>query len=78
MEIQGKRKAPNGMYWGNIEIQKDIYKCVMVEPLDENIYRAWSNSQLALRKNSGFTISDKRVGWAYKDLGKNEFKIFDW
>jgi hypothetical protein len=77
MDIQGKRKAPNGMYWGNIFVPTQGSKLVMVEPINEKTYRAWTNCS-KLFGLKGWVISEKRSGWAYYDLPKEEFTIFDW
>lgn len=86
MEIKGKRAAPNGMYSGNITIEGKL-KVVMVDPIDENNYRAWTNSSLVVKRNKkmevvsvidGWTISKLKPGWAFKDMHKDEFTIFDW
>lgn len=80
IEIKGKRPAPNRMYWGNVYIKfkEDVKpKLVMVEPLTEDTYRAWSNCT-KLFGLVGWKISDKREGWVYYDLPKEEFTIFDW
>ena len=80
MEIKGKRKAPNGMYKGNIQIKSpngDFMKLVMVEPLTENTYRAWSNSSKVIGLE-GWEFDDLMDGWVYIDLNKDEFQIFNW
>lgn len=75
--IKGKREAPNGMYWGNITIAPNAYKLVMVEPLNNETYRAWTNNSIIIG-STGWTISKTRNGWAFKDMPIDEFIIFDW
>ena len=77
VRIKGKKPAPNGMYWGNIEISQNKYKIVMVEPITENAYRAWSNSNNVIGLQ-GWKVCDFRDGWVYKDMHPDKFSIFDW
>lgn len=74
--INGKRPAPNGMYWGNVTIANG-YKLVMVEPLSDTKYRAWTNNSMILGLPD-WEISMDRKGWAFSDRKINEFIIFDW
>ncbi len=76
IKIEGKRPAPNSMYWANILIGNKG-KAVMVEPLDNETFRAWSNSTLILGL-PGWELSENRKGWTYKDMPIDKFTIFDW
>jgi len=72
MNSKGKRKAPNGMYWGNV-----INKCVMIEPLGNGVFRAWSNSEKFISSNA-WTLPIARLGWGYRDFLEEEVNFYDW
>jgi hypothetical protein len=72
MSSQGKRKAPNGMYWGNV-----LNKAVMVEPLGNGVFRAWSNNTKFLRTNS-WQLSEAKLGWGFQDYLEQEITFFNW
>lgn len=76
LNYEGKRKAPNGMFWGNSKIH-DRNKCVMCEQINEIEFRVWSNSKLASFDET-FTPSRKREGWYYKDVLHDEITFFNW
>ena len=76
MKIKGKKSAPNGMYWGNVQIKNKVHKVVMIEPIDEIIYLAWSNSS-AIIGLPGWNASKKK-GWYCKEYLSEEVKVFDW
>jgi hypothetical protein len=87
--IQGKQACPSGKYKSSITLTKitngdesslkifscNIFKFVLVEPLDSETYRAWT----ALKKIGllpDWKESEKE-GFYCKDMHKSEFKIFN-
>lgn len=69
---KNKKKAPNGMYWGNV-----LNKCVMVEPLGDGTFRAWSNNSKFLKTNN-WELSDTKLGWGFEDFFEEEINFFNW
>lgn len=76
MNSQGKRKAPNGMYWCNIMITNKG-KCVMVEMLDNGKFRAWSNSS-AVKHLPDWNESKIKIGWMFKDVLEDDLTFFNY
>jgi len=72
MSSKGKRKAPNGMYWGNV-----LNKCVFIEPLGNGEFRAWSNNTRFLKENK-WLLSETKLGWGYQDYFEEDLTFFDW
>jgi len=72
MEVKGKRKAPNGMYWGNV-----LNKCVMFEYLGNGIFKAWSNNTKFIKAND-WQLSETKLGWAYNDFLEEEIIFYNW
>ena len=70
--MNDKRKAPNSIYWGYV-----LSHDVLVEPLGNGMFRAWSNNTKFL-KESNWTYSNNHLGWGYMDFMKNEIKLFNW
>ena len=78
MSAINKRKAPNGMYWCNVQIDS-TRKCVMAECIDEEnrIFRCWSNSSL-VEYSKLWDKSEDKNGWWYQDLFEDEIIFFDY
>jgi hypothetical protein len=77
IEIKGRKPAPNGCYWGNI-VLNDHYKLVMIEPVTEKAYRAWTNKACLVGHLPEWKEHEQREGWFYCDKPKEQFNIFDW
>jgi hypothetical protein len=75
--VKGKKPAPNGMYWGSAHLSNGKRKMVMVEPLDEITYLAWTNSE-KVSILQGWKPSEERGGWFIKEFLLDEIEIFNW
>jgi len=72
MSSQGRRKAPNGYYWVNIQVNGKG-KLVMAIPVEQR-FKVLSNSS---KLNSSWKASDIKKRWSFKIVEEKELTFHD-